>query len=333
MLLLIAPAAAAPRPEAQVSIFYYPWYGTPVRDGSFEHWQQAWHLPPTDIASNYYPLRGAYSSGNPAVVAAQMNEIRSAGVGVVVTSWWGLGSPEDLRLQMLLRIARAHRLSVAVQIEPYEGRSATSVAADLAHLVTLGVTRYYVYRPFDLLDADWQTVNAGVSGVEVLAQTGDVARAAADRFSGIYTYDVLKFGARSLNDICARARAAHLTCAPSVGPGYEADRATGDTRVKPRRDGATYDAMWTAAIQARADRITITSYNEWHEGTQIEPASASASRALAASPTERLRYETYDGAYGLHGAAASRAYLDRTAAWAKVFAQVRAGRLPRSASP
>ena len=30
--------------------------------------------------------------------------------------------------------------------------------------------------------------------------------------------------------------------------------------------------MWKAAIRAGADRVTITSYNEWHEGTQIEPA-------------------------------------------------------------
>ena len=50
--------------------------------------------------------------------------------------------------------------------------------------------------------------------------------------------------------------------------------------------------------------MTITSYNEWHEGTQIEPARA-VGRA----------YLSYDGAWGLHGRAAQRAYLDRTAYW------------------
>ena len=30
--------------------------------------------------------------------------------------------------------------------------------------------------------------------------------------------------------------------------------------------------MWRGAVRARADLVTITSYNEWHEGTQIEPA-------------------------------------------------------------
>src|SRR5204863_5104136 len=120
--------------------------------------------------------------------------------------------------------------------------------------------------------------------------------------------------------LCARARAAKLVCAPSVGPGFQADRATGDPHVKPRLDGRTYDAMWRAAIRAGADRVTITSYNEWHEGTQIEPASAAGSRMLAASPTLRQPYQTYDGAYGLHGGEASRAYLERTAYWVRRYA-------------
>ena len=78
----------------------------------------------------------------------------------------------------------------------------------------------------------------------------------------------------------------------------------GDTRFRGRGDGATYDEMWRAALGAHADIVTITSYNEWHEGTQIEPAA----RAGAS-------YETYDGAWGLRGKAAQHAYLDRTRLW------------------
>ena len=44
--------------------------------------------------------------------------------------------------------------------------------------------------------------------------------------------------------------------------------------------------MWNAALHAGADMVTITSYNEWGEGTQIEPAGHGG------------RYESYDGAYG-----------------------------------
>jgi glycoprotein endo-alpha-1,2-mannosidase len=102
-----------------------------------------------------------------------------------------------------------------------------------------------------------------------------------------------------------------LLCAPSVGPGYNARRGSGDPAVKPRRHGQTYDAMWRAALASGADDITITSFNEWHEGTQIEPAV----------PRQRARYRylSYDGAWGLHGAAAESAYLVRTRYWTDVF--------------
>jgi glycoprotein endo-alpha-1,2-mannosidase len=323
LLLVLAPAAGAARPEPAVSIFYYPWYGTPALDGSYQHWQQGGHLPPTDISSDYYPVRGAYSSGNPRVVDTQMGELARAGVREVVSSWWGWGSVEDSRLPLVVQAAQAHGMTVAVQLEPYDprnppylNRSAQSVVTDLGHLRELGITRVYVYAPFsDVPDAAWAGITAGAQGLQLLAQTANVARAAADGFAGVYTYDIVRYGSSSLERICRRAHAANLVCAPSVGPGFEADRATGDAQSKPRREGRTYDDMWSAAIRARADRVTITSYNEWHEGTQIEPASSAGSRTLAMSPTLELRYLTYDGAYGLHGRRAPYAYLERTAYW------------------
>jgi hypothetical protein len=69
--------------------------------------------------------------------------------------------------------------------------------------------------------------------------------------------------------------------------------------------------MWRMAIASGADRVTITSFNEWHEGTQIEPA---VPRHLA-----RYRYLSYEGAWGLHGAAAEYAYLTRTRYWSDLF--------------
>ena len=117
----------------------------------------------------------------------------------------------------------------------------------------------------------------------------------------------------------------HLLCAPSVGPGYDARRAGSDPRVKPRRHGATYDAMWRAALAAKADRVTITSFNEWHEGTQIEPADATRHHGA-------YRYLSYGGAWGLHGVAAENAYLERTRYWADVFHSTPAPQLKTRAS-
>jgi glycoprotein endo-alpha-1,2-mannosidase len=321
--LLAVPATA--QAAARVSIFYYPWYGTPAFDGGWAHWYAPGSTT-LDIASNFFPVRGLYSSSNARVVRAQMREIQAAGVREVISSWWGWGSPEDLRLPLVMRAAHAAGLSVAVHLEPYPGRTIESVEADVVHLRGLGITRFFVYQPFDIAKQDWADLRDRLpADVQLFAQTALAGRAAAARFDGLYTYDVLLWGADSFGRLCSQAHKVNLLCLPSVGPGYEAGRATGDLRVKPRHDGATYDAMWSAAIRSSAEAVTITRYNEWHEGTQIEPARTRTPRTAAA-----LSFQSYDGAYGLHGKAAQHAYLDRTAFWATAFlrARVSVPRLP-----
>jgi glycoprotein endo-alpha-1,2-mannosidase len=303
--------AAAPRvaDAPRVAVFFYPWYGNPARDGAYHHWSQNGLEPPVAIASSFYPSRGLYSSGDPRVLAAQMREIREAGADQVITSWWGWGSAEDLRLPAVLSAARPYGLSVAVHVEPYVGRTPSSVAADAEHLRALGVTDLYVYRAEDAPAAEWAALaSVRAAGMRLWAQTGLVGFAAAAGFDGVYTYDTLVYGGHRFARLCEQARRKALLCAPSVGPGYDARIAVGDERVKPRRRGKTYDAMWKAALAAHADVVTVTSYNEWHEGSQIEPARSA-----------RDGYLGYDGAWGLRGREAARAYIDRTALWSDHF--------------
>jgi len=298
----------------EVAIFYYPWYGTAAMDGAWQHWQQNGNAPPTQIASNWFPVRGPYSSSDAGVVQAQMREIASAGVQTVIVSWWGPGSVEAARLPRVARLARAAGLRVAVHVEPYPGRTPAGLAPQLRTLAATGITDFYVYDSTTSSDSDWRALNKALPALRLFANTGLPGKAAAGGFAGLYTYDVRIYDGSSFPRMCASARMHDLLCAPSVGPGFDAERATGDTRVRSRADGATYDGMWRAAVRAAADVVTITSYNEWHEGTQIEPARA-------VGPP----YLSYDGAYGLTGRAAQRAYLDRTAIWVRRY-RARVGR-------
>ncbi|MEI7926870.1 MAG: alpha-mannosidase, partial [Chloroflexota bacterium] len=266
VLAALGAAGAAHAGSPRVAVFYYPWFSTAAHDGSDAHWNQGDHRPPGDIASSFYPLRGAYSSADLTVLRDHMADIASTGAGVVVPSWWGRGSIEDARLPAVLDAARAHGLRVAVQIEPYEARSPASVADDVRGLAGLGITDFYVYRAQDFPAADWAAALAPLSGVRVLAHTLLVGWAAQARFAGIYTYDVLINSGSNFKRLCTEAHRVGLLCAPSVGPGFDATAATPETRTRPRRDGKTYDAMWQAATTSNADLVTVTSYNEWNEG-------------------------------------------------------------------
>lgn len=291
-----------------MAIFYYPWYGTPLHDGTWLHWNQNGHEPPANVYSSFFPATGPYSSGDPRVVARQMEEISAAGVNEVIVSWWGRGSTEDKLLPLVLSAARKDHLRAAIHLEPYDGRSPATVEQDLPYLASLGISDVYVYHPLDFAASDWAAVNAAKpAGMRLFAGTELVGFAAAGRFDGFYTYDFVDYGGAKFIRLCAEAHARGLLCMPSVGPGYDGVRAGESSLSRGRRRGATYDNLWRAAIAAHPDGVTITSFNEWGEGTQIEPAAA------------HRGYLSYDGAWGLHGAAAQVAYLARTSYWTARF--------------
>lgn len=86
-----------PPPNYYVHAFYYAWYGNPKFDGKYIHWDhpqlphwdnkvaqgypQGRHSPPDDIGSNFYPSLGPYSSRDPAIVEAHMQQLRTAAIG------------------------------------------------------------------------------------------------------------------------------------------------------------------------------------------------------------------------------------------------------------
>nr|WTB09980.1 glycoside hydrolase family 99 protein [Streptomyces antimycoticus] len=326
--------AAATRlaPSRYVHIFYYPWYGNPVVNGSWRHWSQGGLTPPDRIGSDFYPAAGAYDSGDRAVVDRHMGWLAQAGTGVLVTSWWGQGGYEDQRVPLLLDAAAARGLKVAWHIEPYAGRTAQSVVDDIGYLIQRygGHPAFYrdaahgdrgAYYVFESLRiVDWTPLDRVADRAIVLAQTTDVSKVA--HFGGMYTYDAIAAGNNpQWAGTAAYCRDHGMVWAPSIGPGYIDDRAVpgNTTPTLEREDGATYDLEWNNALSPANGGpptwVSITSFNEWHEGSQIEPA--------ASAPPTAQSYRTYSGAYGRTGAAAETAYLDRTAYWVARFEAAR----------
>lgn len=86
-----------PPPNYYLHAFYYVWYGNPKFDGKYIHWDhpqlphwdakmaqgypQGRHSPPDDIGSNFYPSLGPYSSRDPSVLEAHMQQLRTAAIG------------------------------------------------------------------------------------------------------------------------------------------------------------------------------------------------------------------------------------------------------------
>ncbi|HCT76321.1 MAG TPA: hypothetical protein DGT23_06975 [Micromonosporaceae bacterium] len=322
---IVPPAQAAPALASNAHLFYYSWYGNPTFSGSYRHWQQGNHTPPQDIGADYYPVRGAYDSGDYAgVVAQHMAWIAQAGVGVIVYSWWGQNSYEDARAAGVLNAANQYGIKVAWHLEPYTNRTAASTVADINYIHSRygsspafyrdaahgNRAAFYVFESLRI--TDWTAIDQVRGNSIVLAQTTDTSKVA--HFGGMYTYDAIAgLTAPGWSNAAAFCKANGLVWSPSIGPGYIDDRAVpGNTTPTLNRDnGATYDREWQNAIATNPEWISITSFNEWHEGSTIEPASA--------NPPGGHGYLTYQGAYGTTGAASETAYLTRTKYWVDRF--------------
>ena len=340
--LLVAPApvaAAPPGPAAALSpnvhLFYYPWYGSPAGSGSYRHWPQGGHTPPDDVGADLYPVLGAYDSGDFAgAVEQHMRWVEQSGAGVLVYSWWGQGSYEDGLVPGVLDAAARHGIEVAWHLEPYGGRTAASTVDDIRYIDARYGSHpayyraaefgnkgaFYVFSSLSIPDDEWAALDAVTGNDIVLAQTTDVSR--IDHFSGLYTYDAIAgASAPGWESAGEYAKAHGLVWAPSVGPGYIDDRAVpgNTTPTLGRADGATYDLEWGNALDPAKGGVptwvSVTSFNEWHEGSVIEPARS--------GPPSGFGYQTFDGAYGRTGADAETAYLDRTAYWAARFEAAR----------
>jgi len=298
----------------KVHTFYYGWFGNPEYDGSYRAWNHqviphwidtTWnnlapHTGGDDVGANFYPQLGNYSSKDPATISTHMQQIREAGIGVVVISWWGKGDFTDQSVGTLLDTAHAHGLKVAFHIEPvyntvaeFRGLMEYISSSYLQHPAMYkidGKPLYYLYNSFQLKHEEWQSLlnpdstsslrSTPLDGVFIgLWTTGfDGEFAVKSGFDGFYTYfasDGFAYGSTTSNwpDMAAFARENNLIYIPSVGPGYA------DTRIRPwnekttksRDQGRYYEEMFKNAVNTTPDFISITSFNEWHEGTQIEP--------------------------------------------------------------
>jgi hypothetical protein len=299
-----------PEPSYRVATFYYPWYRTPEVDTYWDHWGEGYFLPPLDIASDYYPTLGAYSVADPAVLAQHFAWHREAGVGVIISSWWGQRSREDQAVPLLLNVAEDYGIKVAFHIEPYAGRTADMLVDDIKYLYrhygdhpaffrTTTSSRWSPdTRPKGLffawaitvpdtespaVDATyWQeamdTIHSLPDGALVIANATEGYWVDGGHFDGLYNYATLHLK-DSGGFSWARGIPPDAWYVPSVIPGFSARRIRYPAEDNvPRRDGATYREQWKAALEAGVEPalVTITSFNEWHEGSQIEPAAVGA---------------------------------------------------------
>ena len=286
----------------EVLAFYYTWYGRPERHGQWVHWGKV--TPEThDIsAATHYPAKGAYDSHDPDLIDWHIDLAKQNGVTGFISTWWGQGTFDDRAFTTLLDRAAKKDFKVTIYWETAPGKDQGQIEKAINDL-TYVLQRYGQRTPFLKVQGkpvifvygrvmqqappgSWPAIITGAR-----AKAGDFLLIAdgyqegyARTFDGIHTYNICgwvkdlkpdelrKLSANSFAQAVKLAKDHSRISCLTIIPGYD------DTKIrKPglkaeRQAGETYRVLWQEAIKADPDWVLITSWNEWHEGSEIEPS-------------------------------------------------------------
>ena len=233
-------------------------------------------------------------------------------------------------------------LQICLHIEPFKDRSAPNFTANLRYIVSRYgqhpafykrehkgklLPLYYIYDSYQIQREEWARMfkpsgdhsvrDTDTDGIFIglLIEAKHRLDLMFSGFDGLYTYfasNGFTYGSRMSNwkTLASEAAGKHWLFIPSVGPGYNDERVRpwNAINTKERDDGKYYEKSFGSAVEVNPPIITITSFNEWHEGTQIEKAV----------PKQIPKYKYLD--YSPQG---SDFYLTLTRKWAFKFAQMK----------
>ncbi|MDO8682444.1 MAG: NBR1-Ig-like domain-containing protein, partial [Armatimonadota bacterium] len=295
------------------------------------HWEGNDHDPPDDVSSCFYPVLGAYSSMDKAAIEKQMEWIKRSGIGVALLDVWTIGGETEIPVMTSMDIAASKGIRCGFYLEPYhvgaDYRTINDVESQIhylydtygSHPAAYKISRptqwgpssaprmvFYSFNSFaNITEADWAAYMDRARNTAydpfLVGQPGSPGTMTNCHWDGLTPYDgfsvdPIYFASRNI-DITNRGG----VFSPVVTPGYDDTCGAGGDLVMDRQNGATYDSRWTYAKNAAPEFISITSFNEWHESTQIEPAQTKTVPGLRV-------YQDY-------GSLDPNYYLDRTMYW------------------
>jgi hypothetical protein len=250
-------------------------------------------------------------------------QAQAAGIDAFVVSWYGPGGGNQTEgnFAAMLDVAAARGFKLALDVEatsPFAGGGTAGVADMLRHALAThanhpaylrvnGKPVFFFWRQQRFGVDAWQAirdqVDPGRNSIWI-AEGIDMSYQAV--FDGHHLYSVTwnppsdvfttanKFS-RWVQD--ARNRYGnHRYWVATVMPGYNDTRTgRGNAFARGREDGAYYVQTWQAAIASNPDWVIITSFNEWPEGTYIEPSQAYGDRYLGLTAEWAGRFKSGEG--------------------------------------
>jgi len=252
-----------------------------------------------DIGAAHYPLLGPYDCNDVNTLRTHFEWAEKAGIDVFVCSWWGIDSFEDRVFRKMLDVVERYNFSIKLTVYYESVGLAKQASSDRVakHLIYIldnyskrkgffkidGIPVIFVYAVGIRSPSFWRSVietlwSAGYR-VILIADTSDPKY--AEIFHGIHIYSPLSLLKRDPSGSYLRnhyskmfkiARDYNCIFVATVMPGYNDKIIRIPGNYLDRERGKIYNVTWDCALSNSPHWIIITSWNEWHEGTEIEPS-------------------------------------------------------------
>ena len=319
MMLLTGVRSAACAADAPVSrplllAHYMAWFSAPPHSQNYGwHWTMN-AFDPTEIAdgqrriaSHYYPTIGPYDSGDAAVVEAQLQTMKEAGIDGVIVDWYGRTDHFDYALihrncELVLQTAARLKMKFAICYEDQtipilvaggkikaEDRAAHAIEelrwletnwfANSAYLRWNGKPVWLSFGNAGLSDVEWETVLAARQMPSIYLSEHH-KRAGAE---GAFDWPIPDQGLQAVESFAARSQnwpVAMPVVFPRFHDIYGAAKVQNSYPIIPDDSGRTFEVTLKMALQSGAPFAQIATWNDWGEGTQIEPSREFGRRDL-----------------------------------------------------
>ncbi|MFN3650591.1 MAG: hypothetical protein ACK47B_13525 [Armatimonadota bacterium] len=311
-------------PPRLVLALYYPWYGLPKVSG------QARHVGKIDSSARrspefaHTPQAGLYDSTDPAAVTRHFKQLKSAGVDAIACSWWGPKDFTGTAIRKLLPLAQREGLRVCLYVEQLpQGTTPAAALQWLAdELEVLAKSPAYLKvedrpvlflyeRAVRQLDPEqWAGVLEGLNravppGVLAVADGDGLSEAMvfdgthrnnpAPALAGVPPAEWKTRWEGVLRPAAERAHQWDRIAVATVSPGYDESRLVRNGAVIGRNSGDFYRRGWEAALALRPDWVLVRSFNQWHDGTEIEPSVEHGDLYLKLTSEYAARFRAQSG--------------------------------------